>query len=115
MEWNQETTRAYLTEHGISYSEYETVYGETLLFDRDPYSSMLTFGKLGDRCDRGRIVHEMDRDTLIVEDDGVFSLVGRDGAHGDAQIGGTLDEFIAYLDAWSSMYSTPGPFANTSL
>lgn len=116
MNWTEETTRQYLNEQGIKYHEYLTV-NNTMVLDYKwcPYRMLLAHGELGDSGEKWEIVAVLDSDTLILRSDNVYQLASRDGWLGDAQVGGTLEGFVNYLRAWSSMANTPGPFGESEI
>lgn len=131
MNWTEETTEQYLQGRGVKYHKYQTIFNDYILgYNYCPEVTMLRYGNVDDSCTKravqdgvvvevhsNTIVAELDSGTLIIRDtpnpehNSVYLLISRDGCTGDAQVGGTLESFLTYLNAWSSMANTPDPFA----
>ena len=99
MNWNEETTRQYLDERGVDYRTYRT-----------PEESLRAYGQVGDsgvyfdgwRSKPVTLVARLGRD-VVLQSSKIMELVTPEGSPIEAQIGGTLDEFIERLRAWQAM------------
>lgn len=135
MEWNESTTRQYLGEHGVAYRTCKVLgpgstYAEQFANQRDslnsphtPYLCMLRYGQVGDTAPdsfTGWRRHDLALaarlgSDAIVQYENVLELVTREGSPIEAQIGGTLDDFLTRLRAWHSMATNlypQNPFAS---
>ena len=123
MKWNEETTRQYLDEHGIAYRTYEALgagstYEEqvanvhpVLNSPHSPSECLLRYGQIGDVAPKYfngwsreccTLVARLGTD-VILQSEHAFELVTREGSPIEAQIGGTLEEYLTTLRAQYSM------------
>jgi hypothetical protein len=123
MRWTEDSTRQYLDKHGIAYHTYMALGMGATCEEQEanlhpvldpPYTPkrcLLRYGEIGDEAPDSFDGWQRVDYTLvarlgayaILQHENVLELVTPDGSPIEAQIGGTLEQFLDTLKAWQSM------------
>jgi hypothetical protein len=129
MEWTESSAKEYMDNNGISYrtymalgpgSTYEEQYANARPVLDTPYTPgacLRRFGQIGDTCPsyfNGRscgpatLVARLGTDVILRQGNG-WDLVTVEGTAIESQVGGTLEDFLRYREAWASMANNLAP------